>query len=248
MTQEIAGLGTREEEWRRWAGWRDMPELRLPPAAGGARAVVVAPHPDDEILGSGGTLAVLASLGYQPVLVAVTDGTASHPGSAYWTPARLLAVRPGESAAALGRMGLAHAQIVRLGIPDGRIGDFGTLLRGLLETLLRSDDVVLSTWCGDGHPDHEACGRAAVAAATAVGATSMEMPIWAWHWSRPGDPRFPWQRARRISLGPEAVERKARAIAAFESQVRADPSPPHDCILPPPVLQRFLRPYEVVFV
>ena len=41
--------------------------------------VVIAAHPDDEVLGVGGTMAVLAAGGAQLRLIAVTDGEASHP-------------------------------------------------------------------------------------------------------------------------------------------------------------------------
>ncbi len=55
-----------------------------------------------------------------------------------------------------------------------------------------------ATWRGDGHPDHEATGRAAAAAAKNAGAPFIEYPIWMWHWASPDDPAVPWHRARRL--------------------------------------------------
>jgi hypothetical protein len=56
-------------------------------------------------------------------------------------------------------------------------------------------DLCLATWRGDGHPDHEAVGRAAARAARFVGATLWEFPVWAWHWARPGAIEVPWHRS-----------------------------------------------------
>ena len=64
----------------------------------GARAVIVAPHPDDEVLGCGGLLQLLAARQIPVLLVSVTAGTASNLGSHYWTPQRLSIARPLESA------------------------------------------------------------------------------------------------------------------------------------------------------
>jgi hypothetical protein len=69
-----------------------------------------------------------------------------------------------------------------------------------------------------------------------------------WHWSAPGDPRVPWERARRAQLAPAARSRKARAIAAFASQIAPISSGAAGAaILPPAVLARFLRSSEVLF-
>ena len=38
------------------------------------RAVIVAPHPDDEVFAVGGTMALLDWAGYEVEVVAVTDG------------------------------------------------------------------------------------------------------------------------------------------------------------------------------
>ena len=69
--------GTAEEAWDEWAGLQHLPAadpLDWP------SVVIVAAHPDDEVLGAGGTMAMLAAAGARLRLVAVTDGEASHPG------------------------------------------------------------------------------------------------------------------------------------------------------------------------
>jgi LmbE family N-acetylglucosaminyl deacetylase len=134
----------------------------------------------------------------------------------------------------------------RLGHPDGGIDE--TALTGQLTELLVAGRYCLATWRGDGHPDHEAVGRAAAAACAATGAILLEYPIWTWHWAEPDDERVPWHRARRIELPPRVQAAKSHAIAAFRSQITAlGPAPGDAPVLPPHVLDRFARPIEVIF-
>ena len=58
--------------------------------------------------------------------------------------------------------------------------------RGLTD-LLSPDTWCAATWRGDGHPDHDAVGRAAATACDAVGCRLLEYPVWMWHWARPGE-------------------------------------------------------------
>ncbi|XVV16952.1 PIG-L deacetylase family protein [Actinoplanes sp. CA-131856] len=236
---EIAGAGTAEATWRAWPAMAEWPVLALEP--GSRPPVVVAPHPDDEILGVAGLMATLGDVG----LVAVTDGEASHPGSAVHTPERLAAIRREETAEAMARLGLGESTVVRLGQPDGGVDE--AALTGALAQLLGPDQWCLATWRGDGHPDHEAVGRAAAEACARTGARLLEYPIWTWHWASPGDARVPWERARRVPLTPEVMAAKRAAIEAFPSQIHPlGPEPADAAILPPYVLARFARPFEVV--
>ncbi|GIE48908.1 acetylglucosaminylphosphatidylinositol deacetylase [Amorphoplanes nipponensis] len=239
MVTAIEGAGTDDTRWRAWPAVADWPALTVDPPG---PPLVVAPHPDDEVLGVGGLLARLPDA----EVVAVTDGEASHPGSTVYTPARLAALRRKETAEALRRLGLPGTPVRHLGQPDGGIDE--NALTVALGRLLTPGRWCLATWRGDGHPDHEAVGRAAAAACAATGARLLEYPIWTWHWAEPGDERVPWERARRIDLPPGARRAKEAAIQAFPSQI-ADlgPEPGDAAILPPHVLARFRRPFEVVF-
>jgi LmbE family N-acetylglucosaminyl deacetylase len=108
--------------------------------------------------------------------------------------------------------------------------------------------VVFTTWRQDGHPDHEATGEACALAAASTGARLVEVPVWGWHWSRPGDARMPWQRAFRLPLSEEAVRRKRMAVKAFTSQLRRDASTGSGPVLRATTVQRAARPFEVVFL
>lgn len=235
--------GTDEALWSSWAapdGW-----ARLDPAGLADRPVVVlAAHPDDEVLGVGGLVCLLAAAGGRLRFVWGTDGEASHPDSLSPVVRDLAATRRAESAAALRALGAGSAPRTRLDLPDGQLADReGDLVRRL-RCVVDADDLVLAPWSGDAHPDHEACGRAA----RAVARTVLEYPVWTWHWAHPDDPRVPWDLARRVDLPPAVVARKSAAVGCFASQVRpVGPEPVDGPVLPAAVLAHFSRDYEVVF-
>ncbi|KQU07851.1 hypothetical protein ASG56_05135 [Rhodococcus sp. Leaf7] len=210
--------------------------------------VVVAPHPDDEVLGVGGWAAARAAAGAAVTLVAVTDGGASHTPRPSRTRRDLERLRVAESDAAREDLGVRDS--VRLGVPDGQVDkherELAERLHDVLTTLGGGENV----WCAttlrtDGHPDHEAVGRASVDAATAAGCVVVEYPIWMWHWAEPADPQVPWTSARTVLTSDESYDRKLAAVSRFHTQIRADDD---DEILPPWVLERLTRRHETVFV
>jgi LmbE family N-acetylglucosaminyl deacetylase len=245
----IEGLGTSEAAWQKSARLHALPEVDpaalVPP---GARAVIVSPHPDDEILATGGLLARLSDLGRKVLIVAVTDGTASHPDSPVWTAERLASTRPQETADALQRLRMGHVQLIRLHLPDGGGEGFEAELSDQLKAHLEPGDVVFGTWRYDGHPDHESVGRAVVAVASELDLPFIEVLVWTWHWASADDTRVPWGRARRIVLDDATHARKVHAIGAFRSQIEPDSSTGRAAVLPECVLERLTRAYEVVLI
>lgn len=229
----LTGPGTTEEAWTACKGLSLLPRwIPLPPQQG--RVVVVAPHPDDEILGVGGTMALLTAAGAHTVLVAVTDGEASHPGR----QAELRRLRPLESVAAATCLKARPKATHRLGHPDGGIDKKRLCLE--LTELTRPEDLILAPWCRDGHPDHDVVGSAASTAAARRGAAVLSYLIWAWHWASP-ERDLPWSQSWRVELGPAIARRKRRAAGCFVSQL-AGPDP----ILPPHVVRRLTRDFEVL--
>ena len=118
----IEGGGTLEADWQHWPGLSVLPEIDFTELTQVcARVVVVAPHPDDEVLACGGLLAMLSDCRHPVTVISVTDGDASHPGSRRW-PIQLLAQqRHAEALEALSRLGLKPLDYVRLSLPDGQV-------------------------------------------------------------------------------------------------------------------------------
>jgi LmbE family N-acetylglucosaminyl deacetylase len=199
---------TPEREWQVWLDRLQPPRLALDDLAlPNRRVVVVAPHPDDEILACGGLLARHAQQGGRTAIVAVTDGEASHGADPDWPPLRLASARRAERLTGLDRLGVRGGIVTSLAVPDGDVAVRGAGLADALRALLRSDDSVVTTWRGDGHPDHDATGRLAAFACEAIGCNLWEAPVWMWHWSWPVDRRVPWHRLRALALPPDALAR-----------------------------------------
>lgn len=237
--------GTPEEEWERWPGLDRLPPLELD---GVREAVVVAPHPDDETLGFGGGIAVLASRGVRLRVVAVTDGESSHPGSTVFTGDELALRRADERARALSALGAGSAEVVRLRMPDGGVSGRESELARRLAELAGGADLCVAPWEGDPHPDHEAVGRAARLCARGLGVRLVSYPVWTWHWTRPTSPGTPWDRAARLTLSGEVRGRKAAALRAFATQTAPiGPGAEDGTILAPSMLAHFTRDHEVVF-
>jgi LmbE family N-acetylglucosaminyl deacetylase len=235
----IDAPGTDEDTWATWS-W-----LNTPPGAGLAglatvrSAVVVAAHPDDEVLGVGGIMSVLAPRA-RLRLVAATDGERSHPGHA--DPAELARHRAAETTRALRALGAEAAEVVRLGLPDSGLAEREDELAATLAPLVAGFDLFLAPWDHDMHPDHEAAGRAARRAAS--GALYC-YPVWMWHWASPADPRVPWGVAQRLRLPPDAASRKRAAVRCFTSQAedRGDGLGP---VLSAGMIAHFTRALEVL--
>jgi len=247
--QIVPGEGTPESDWMACDEVRIAPTItaeQLVPAGG--RAVVVAPHPDDEVLAAGGLLAQLAQIDRPLCVLAVTDGTASHPGSSHWPAARLARERPREQVQALSYLGCDASVIRRLEMPDGGLTVLRAELTATIADLIDAEDVLVTPWRQDGHPDHEAVGHAVAEAAARRGARLVEVPVWGWHWARPQSRRLPLDRARRLTLDDDAWRRKQWAVRSFHSQLCADASTGAAPVLDALTLARSRRPFELVFV
>ncbi len=177
--------------------------------------------------------------------MAATDGEASHPGSTAATPDQLRALRTAETHAALEALG--GPEHLRLHLPDGGLTAGEQPLAEALAPLLGPHDWCVAPFEADGHPDHDAAGRAAASACALTGARLVSYPLWAWHWASPGDPRVPWDRAVRLPLPAGALARKQAALACYPSQTAPlGPAPEDAAVVPPAVLAHFQRPEEVL--
>lgn len=233
----IDAPGTPEWAWRAWSAFGQLPVLD---ATGWASAVVVAAHPDDEVLGAGGIIAALAARGTRLRLVALTDGEASHPHRRESIASR----RAAETLAALAALGAWDTEVIRLGLPDSGLAAHEHDVTSRLRELTWGFDALLAPWDRDAHPDHEVAGRAARAARRDK--DMLWYPVWMWHLARPGDRRVPWHAAVRVPLPRPVAARKRRAIGCFASQLR-DRSEAQGPVLPAGIVAHFARDVEVFF-
>ena len=130
---------------RRVARWQPL---------GGGRVLVVAPHPDDETLGCGGTLVKHRRVGDLVRVVQVTDGRASRAGGL--GPDEMAARRQDEARRAMAAL---DVELVWLGLREAEWRDDELLPH--LARLLREDrpSVIYAPSPIDYHPEHVRVAR-----------------------------------------------------------------------------------------
>lgn len=131
------------------------PLLLLPPMA---RVLAIAPHPDDETIGCGGTLARLADGGTRVQVVLVTDGGATL--TAGRASRGVQSRRREEARAACEILGIDPPRC--LGLPDGAVAGRLPELEQALDQAIDEcrPDLLLAPWLLDAHPDHRAVSHA----------------------------------------------------------------------------------------
>ncbi|MFB5191397.1 PIG-L deacetylase family protein [Alicyclobacillus fastidiosus] len=132
--------------------------------------ICVQPHPDDNEVGAGGLIAMLAQKGCRIVFVTVTDGRygSSDPSL---SPEALVDIRRHERLSA-GRC-LGVTEQVELGFEDAGEYDERDVVEALLPVLRRVRPEMVMTvdpWVPyEAHPDHQKVGRATAAAVLFAG-------------------------------------------------------------------------------
>ncbi len=236
----IDAPGTDERTWAAWPWLSALPRTGPTGLTGIRSAVIVAAHPDDEVLGAGGLISMLAASRVRLRLVAVTDGERSHQG--HGSLAALARRRTAETGVALRALGAKGAEVIRLGLPDSGLAGREKRLVNVLAPLVEGFDLCLAPWDHDLHPDHEAAGSAARGAAPAA---FYCFPVWMWHWACPADHRVPWDQALRVPLPPRTASRKRAAITCFASQTE-DRGHGLGPVLSPGMIAHFTRTVEVL--
>jgi N-acetylglucosamine malate deacetylase 1 len=125
------------------------------------RILVLAPHPDDETLGCGGTIALCASGGTEVHVVVVSDGSAVY-SEVPRGRKEIVETRKKEALDAAAVLGVK--QVHFLGFPDGELASFKGEIMQRIERLASTlaPDVVFAPSPLDSHEDHRAVSSSAI--------------------------------------------------------------------------------------
>jgi LmbE family N-acetylglucosaminyl deacetylase len=229
-------------------------------------AVVVAPHPDDETIGCGATIARKRAVGTDVWVIVVCDGRSSHPHSEAITPDELARIRAAEVLEACRRLGVAEESVTLLGVPDESVGPDCDELADVLRRLIdeeRPAEVYLPCPL-DWHRDHVAVNAAARRAVDAAADPPevLEYPVWywaegPWRWSSTtsraskvaGLVTEPFARSTaprgRLVATDGYVEAKRAALGAYRSQRTNLTGEASWATLPESWFRPFLGPWEL---
>ncbi len=176
----------------------------------GARWLVLAPHPDDEVFGPGATLAQAVTRGVEVSLVVVTDGGAQGDPAA----------REREARASAAALGLGEPELWRF--PDRSLDPRNPALQRAVAGALRryEPDVVFVTSPVELHPDHRALALAlqGVLRGSTVAGLRSRGPAWvaAYEVGTPLRPNL-------LVAADAAWEAKRRAAACHAAQLAFRP-------------------------
>ena len=195
--------------------WRHVhDDARLVTPAPG-RYVVLAPHPDDEVLTTGGLCIRLAQSGAEVIVVGVTDGGNAYPDHVGHDD--LAAVRRLEQNTAVNRLGIPDERYISIGLTDGNVSAAENDLVEQLRPLCTPKTTIVAPWEHDHHSDHEAVGRAARRVADLAQCTLWSWLFWAWHHAPIGN--LDDVDLVRVDLSLKVRADKAAALDAHASQL-----------------------------
>ena len=193
--------------------WSRQLSVRAEPVPRVSAALVIAPHPDDESIGCGGTVALMVAAGAKVDVVYTTNGArgAADRSTAQAGPSQALAKRRADEARAACSM-LGVRDVVFLDAEDSGLHHRLDLVGALRDVVHRNAyDIVFMPWPYDGHVDHRSSfelGRRALRRITPAPA------VWLYEVWTPLVPNA----AVDISA---AADVKRRAIACHASQLDA---------------------------
>lgn len=247
-------------EWMRlfqrllaWRG-RDVTDLTSTTSC-----AVLAPHPDDETLGCGATIARKRAAGAEVTVIFATDGSRSHAGRV--RPDDLARRRRDEALRACATLGVPPEAVHFLGFRDGELADHLAQAAAAIAQILRKrrpEELFVSTAL-DRHPDHVALRQAVqhLQHMDELPPRVYEYPVWFWAaraWRERGlrgaliaqAQALALLEVRRVRTHP-FLECKRAALRQHASQMVAPPDDPAWPTLAPALIERCCGPVELFF-
>jgi LmbE family N-acetylglucosaminyl deacetylase len=225
-------------------------------AISGHSTLVIAPHPDDETLGCGGTIVMQARSGAPLNVVVVSDGSRGAPSTSA-DPRGLASQRERECLEACRRLGVSPASVDFLRLPDAELASHIDAVRsGLRDAIATTDpDVVISPLARDAHVDHRIVGSVVdeMLDVELAERRVLAYPLWFWNrwaWTEPA--RSPMHQRSDLVVGParialstrwrkvrigDLVATKRSALGAHTSQV--------EHVLDPQWVEQFMHAEEI---
>lgn len=212
--------------------------------------LVFAPHPDDETLGCGATIARFTAKGQRVRIVCATDGSKASISKVI-SPERLAAIRREELLKAAAKLGVKSYEVIALNHPDGEADKHeDKMARAFAEQIKIAEPGLvllpsLLEWSGD----HRAVARACVEAMRQAGyrGRAFEYQVWFMPLGLFDLLAF-WRllRYRKVRAG-EYLAVKRSAMAEHRSQLENLTGEPDWFMFSDSLLSLFMRPYEVFY-
>lgn len=174
--------------------------------------LLLAPHPDDEVIGCGGLLTRLVKQGKDVRVVVLSNGAESHHECCDTPKEEIVVARRGLTFEAVKVIGLPLNKVYSLNFPDGSINARHAeteRLKALIAEI--KPDVILVPHSGEGWNDHLATREIGLHFAP-NGVSVYEYCVWFWFYN---SWNIAWNKASVVKMTKEEHETKLKAIDAY---------------------------------
>ena len=209
------------------------------------KTVIIAPHPDDEVIGCAGLIQALVERGTPPHVIILTGGEGSHRGCCNTSAEDIIAARHQLTLDAAATLGLSLSHIHCLHYPDGGVAlEHPETER--LQTLL-SELVPQSVFVphrGEGWSDHLQAAEIAKHLLKGQDVSIYEYCVWMWYYNVW---RLDYRNARVLRMSRVRHQRKLQAIDEYVTPL-APCGKPWSGVLPAPFLKAAKWEKELYFL
>ena len=146
--------------------------------------VIIAPHPDDEVIGCAGLIQDLVERGTPPHIIILTGGEGSHRGCCDTSAEEIIAARHQLTLDAAATLGLPESHIHCLGYPDGGVALEHPATESLRELLAQlSTKALFVPHHGEGWSDHLQAAEITKHLMTGKDTAIYEYCVWMWYYN-----------------------------------------------------------------
>ena len=209
------------------------------------KTVIIAPHPDDEVIGCAGLIQALVERGTPPHVIILTGGEGSHRGCCNTSAEEIIAARHQLTLKAAATLGIHDSHIHCLNYPDGGVALEHPTTESLRELLVQlSPKTLFVPHHGEGWSDHLQAAEITKHLMTGKDASIYEYCVWMWYYNVWHLDR---KQARIIRMSRAQHQRKLRAMEQYITPL-APCGKPWSGVLPKPFLKAACWDKELFFL
>jgi LmbE family N-acetylglucosaminyl deacetylase len=218
-------------------------------------AVVIAPHPDDEILGPGGMLALKRESGVQVHIIFLTAGGNSHSTCCSVSQDEVERIRRKQALESISCLGIQPNDLIWFNLKDGKIpldGQDG-FKKAVINLAVEFDRLKpKEIYCPHPHdcfPDHEAASRIVHNAARYYSHPFRIIYYTVWAWFNAPSPMsklFDWNSGWLLDIST-VFDKKYAAACCYLNNALAPCGYPYCGRLPEALIHGFKKPNEIFF-
>ena len=198
------------------------------------KTVIIAPHPDDEVIGCAGLIQALVERGTPPHVIILTGGEGSHRDCCDTSAEEIIAARHQLTLAAAATLGLPESHIHCLDYPDGGVALEHPTTENLRELLVQlSPKALFVPHHGEGWSDHLQAAEITKHLMTGKDASIYEYCVWMWYYNVW---YLDFKQARVLRLSRAQHQCKLRAMEQYVTPL-APCGKPWSGVLPKPFLE-----------